>query len=245
MMMSLTPDDPEQPSTPAADCNSVPEHPSTPTADLDSCAENAFVTRPTRPRLTAYAPPPASSIAEGESSPPTLPLAKVRVLRPKSADGLADPNAPTADGPPDFARMFSTIAAVAPAGPQELTLPVGRKTTTTPNAPSAPIPRPRLLVLRGMKVDREYPIYEGPNLIGRHDDQPVDIDLNDQEPADRIWTSRHHAVLTYENGVLMIEDLHSLNGTFVNRHQLFPGQKRTLSANDVLQIGTIQLRVTI
>ena len=113
--------------------------PPTPDVNADSAAENAFHTRSTRPRLTAYAPPPSSTISDSENSPPTLPLAKVRVLRPKSAEDVADPNAPTLDPPPDIARMLSAIAAMSPAGPQELTLPVSRKTTTTPNAPSVPV----------------------------------------------------------------------------------------------------------
>ena len=54
----------------------------------------------------------------------------------------------------------------------------------------------------------------------------MDIDLDDQEAADRIWSSRQHAVITFENGTLTIEDLNSLNGTFVNRTRVHPGQVR-------------------
>ena len=89
-------------------------------------------------------------------------------------------------------------------------------------------PRPKLRVVRGLKVNVEYAIYEGQNLIGRHDDRPVDIDIEDQEPADRVWSSRQHAVITCENGKLVIEDLNSLNGTFVNRQRVHPGRKRSL-----------------
>ena len=105
--------------------------------------------------------------------------------------------------------------------------------------------KPRLLVLRGQKINIEYPIYSGDNFIGRADEKPVDIDLEDQEPPDRIWSSRQHALIHCEEGILVIEDLNSSNGTFINRTRLYPGQKRVLNVNDVIQIGTVQMKVLI
>jgi hypothetical protein len=112
----------------------------------------------------------------------------------------------------------------------------------TPTNP--PPPGFRLRVVRGLRVNLEYPLYEGKNMIGRGDDRPVDVDLRDQEPADRIWASRQHASLNLVGGVLTIEDLVSTNGTYVNRHRLPPGATRRLKEDDVLQVGTIQLKVT-
>jgi Ca-activated chloride channel family protein len=119
-----------------------------------------------------------------------------------------------------------------------------------PPAPDAPTPaatpqdpRPKLLVLRGEKINMQYPLYPGKNFVGRTDDKPVDVDLECQEPPDRIWSSRQHAVITYEGGVLTIEDLNSLNGTFVNRTRIHPGQVRILRMGDVVQIGTVQMKV--
>ncbi|MBV9125245.1 MAG: FHA domain-containing protein, partial [Planctomycetes bacterium] len=88
-------------------------------------------------------------------------------------------------------------------------------------------------------------IYEGLNFIGRADEKPMDIDLEDQEPPDRIWSSRQHALIHFEEGKLEIEDLNSSNGTFVNRAKIYPGQKRGLNPNDVIQIGTVQLKVRV
>ncbi len=102
-----------------------------------------------------------------------------------------------------------------------------------------------MIVLRGEKIDLKYPLYPGKNFLGRTDDKPVDVDLEDQEPPDRIWTSRQHAVIHYENGVLALEDLNSLNGTFVNRTRVHPGQMRTLQGNDIIQVGTVQLRLIL
>src|SRR4029078_3308563 len=97
--------------------------------------------------------------------------------------------------------------------------------------------------MRGEKRKAEYPIYEGPNSIGRADDKPVDIDLEDQEPPDRVWCSRQHAVLNFENNVLTLEDLNSSNGTYPHRTRVFPGQKLPLNPNDVIQIGNVQLKL--
>jgi hypothetical protein len=101
----------------------------------------------------------------------------------------------------------------------------------------------RLLVVRGAKPDTEYDIYEGRNILGRADQKPVDIDLQFQESPERIWSSRQHAVITCENGSLVIEDLNSSNGTYVNRNRVLPGQKQALKADDIIQIGEVQFKV--
>jgi pSer/pThr/pTyr-binding forkhead associated (FHA) protein len=98
-------------------------------------------------------------------------------------------------------------------------------------------------VLRGLKLNVEYPVYDGNNFVGRADEKPVDIDLDDQEPPDRVWSSRQHCLISLENGVLELEDLNSANGTFVNRTRVYPGQKRSLAVGDVIQVGTVQLKV--
>lgn len=111
-----------------------------------------------------------------------------------------------------------------------------------------PVPagaQPKLVVLRGLRINTEYPIFEGDNYIGRTDEKPVDIDLEDQEPPDRIWSSRQHALISFHDSLLEIEDLGSANGTFVNRSRVYPGQKRPLNVGDVVQIGTVQMKVKV
>ena len=117
--------------------------------------------------------------------------------------------------------------------------------SATPSDALSSAAKPRLVVLRGEKIDLQYPLYSGKNYLGRTDDKPVDIDLENQEPADRIWTSRQHALINFENGSLTIEDLNSLNGTFVNRARVHPGQLRTLQINDIIQVGTVQMRLIL
>lgn len=141
------------------------------------------------------------------------------------------------------ARILSNATIAATHANNRLLISPSRK--VGPHSPSRlPVgAEPKLCVLRGVHVNVEYPLYKGVNFMGRRDDEPIDIDLEHQEPADRIWTSRKHAVIYFQDGVLEIEDLNSLNGTFVNRNRVAPGHRQPLHVNDVIQVGTIQLRV--
>jgi hypothetical protein len=100
-----------------------------------------------------------------------------------------------------------------------------------------------LLVLRGQKIGVEYPLYDGQNFIGRADEKPVDIDLEAQEPVDRVWCSRQHACIDRAGDELYLEDLNSANGTYLNRNRVYPGQRQLLKINDTIQIGTVHLKV--
>jgi hypothetical protein len=170
-----------------------------------------------------------SAVAEAvpivEASPievvETIPLASEVMVEP-----VAAPLPPVAAAPPP--PPAPVVAAPAPAA---AALPAGSQ--------------PRLVVLRGLKRNVEYPIYEGHNFIGRADEKPVDIDLDDQEPPDRVWSSRQHALVAFEDGKLTVEDLNSANGTFVNRTRIYPGQKCDLAVGDVLQVGTVQMKLIV
>jgi hypothetical protein len=164
-----------------------------------------------------------------------------------------------ADNANPFEGAVAEPLAIPDANPPGVeTMPMAAVSAEAgPAAPPAPAPaggevpavklpegaQPKLVVQRGLKLNVEYPIYEGHNFIGRADEKPVDIDLDDQEPPDRVWSSRQHALITFENSELLLEDLNSANGTFVNRTRVYPGQKRPLAPNDVIQVGTVQLKV--
>ncbi|QEL13363.1 FHA domain-containing protein [Limnoglobus roseus] len=136
---------------------------------------------------------------------------------------------------------MATVAATAVAGDSDAYSVVTIDTTPAPLAPAPP----RLIVIRGEKVNAEYLILNGKNFMGRSADKPVDIDLTGQESSEQVWSSRQHAVIIFDRGMLLIEDLSSLNGTFVNRSRLHPGQQRMLQSNDVIQVGTVQFKVTM
>jgi pSer/pThr/pTyr-binding forkhead associated (FHA) protein len=66
--------------------------------------------------------------------------------------------------------------------------------------------------------------------VGRSPD--CDIFLDD------VTVSRRHAVISEQDGRFVIEDLGSLNGTFLNRHRI---EQSPLSDDDELQIGKYRL----
>jgi len=169
----------------------------------------------------AAEPLPAEPVALEAAPVEAAPVAPPPPPPPPVAAAPAAPPAPVAPPPP----------AAAPAAPAGAGLPPGAQ--------------PKLIVQRGQKPKSEYPLFEGPNFVGRADEKPVDVDLEDQEPPDRVWSSRQHACIHFEEGQLSIEDLNSSNGTFVNRARIYPGTKKPLNVNDVIQIGNVQLKVVV
>jgi hypothetical protein len=167
------------------------------------------------------------AVAETIAVPDSIPVASVVEVPPPAVVVEAHPLESQAPGNPPASPNLAATAAVEAAVP----LAEGIK--------------PKLIVTRGQRVNVEYPIYEGENYIGRADDKSVDIDVEDQEASDRVWSSRQHALILFQEGQLSIEDLNSTNGTFVNRLRVHPGQKRPLQINDVIQIGTVQMKVTV
>lgn len=175
------------------------------------------------------------------SQPVPAPLPAMSETEPEVA--LAQAVAIATAEPIEAAVAVADAPLIAEGQPAAVVTPAAETPPSAGSGAIAPGVTPKLVVLRGLKVNAEYPIYEGQNFIGRTDDKPVDIDLEDQEPPDRIWSSRQHACINFDNGRMEIEDLNSSNGTFVNRTRVYPGQKRLLSVNDVVQIGTVQMRV--
>src|SRR6201999_2359736 len=105
-------------------------------------------------------------------------------------------------------------AAAAPPPPAPVAPPPAPAAPPAAAAGLPPGAQPRLVVVRGQKVTFEFAVYEGHNYIGRADDKPVDIDLEDQEPPDRVWCSRQHCCISFEGNRLELEDLNSANGTY-------------------------------
>jgi hypothetical protein len=143
----------------------------------------------------------------------------------------------------ELAALRAHLAA-ANAQINELKAEIARKSANAGNADiQIAKAKARLVVIRGLRPNWEYPIAEGRNILGRADEQPVDIDLQPQEPEERVWSSRQHAAITRTAGAMVVEDLNSANGTYVNRKRVPPGEKRALAKDDIIQIGAVQLRV--
>ena len=104
-----------------------------------------------------------------------------------------------------------------------------------------------LVVTRGEKKDKRFSIEEGTNLIGRWDPDAgafPEIDLEEEDVDAKI--SRKHAVIVKRGDEITVEDLGSLNGTFVNRGQrLDKGIVHKLQAGDEVVIGKVFLKLGV
>jgi diguanylate cyclase (GGDEF)-like protein len=79
----------------------------------------------------------------------------------------------------------------------------------------------------------EFVIKQGKNTLGRKPDN--DIIISDES------ASRNHAEIYCIDNILVINDLHSRNGTFVNRERI--KGPCTLHPNDLIRIGQHEVRV--
>jgi hypothetical protein len=88
------------------------------------------------------------------------------------------------------------------------------------------------LVVRsgGGRTGEAFALGAGATEVGRSPD--CDIFLDD------VTVSRRHAVITESSGQFVIEDLGSLNGTFLNRRRI---ERAPLADDDELQIGKYRL----
>ncbi len=112
------------------------------------------------------------------------------------------------------------------------------------SAAEAPTVRAKLIIQRGGKVGKEFPIVGIEALIGRWDaDGGIfpDVDLDQDDPEAKV--SRRHARIQFLNNQYLIEDLGSTNGTFINRGpRLLPGIKQPLNNGDEIIVGKTFLK---
>src|SRR5215467_1785308 len=82
------------------------------------------------------------------------------------------------------------------------------------------------------KLVKEVPVGSRPVGIGRAPDNDL--------PVDNLAVSNHHARVFFEAGRLVVEDLDSLNGTFVNDLRV---ERATLHDGDSIWIGKHHIKV--
>lgn len=90
-----------------------------------------------------------------------------------------------------------------------------------------------LQVLKGRTQTTSLRLIEGVNSIGRHDDCLIRIRSSQ--------VSRRHCELFESDGRLIIRDLGSSNGTFVNGKRI--GSQQVLNPGDVITVGGVTLRI--
>ncbi|MBM4069513.1 MAG: FHA domain-containing protein [Planctomycetes bacterium] len=195
------------------------------------------------PMATPDPVPMAAVLEETVPMAQAVPAVAVEETPPMAEPVPAPVMAESATETPMAADMVQTPAEESPAPPAAP--PAAPAADASPPAKLPDGAQPKLVVVRGQKIGVEFPIYPDLNFIGRADEKPVDIDLEDQEPPDRVWCSRQHALITFEEGTITIEDLNSANGTYVNRTRVYPGQKRPLNVGDTVQIGNVQMKLKV
>ena len=99
-------------------------------------------------------------------------------------------------------------------------------------APSSPISGPVLAVVGGLDTGRRIPLRPGRTLIGRDDACDVAV-------ASPTVSSRHCVVEVESVGGVVVEDLGSKNGTWIDGEMV--RDRRGVSPGEIMQLGAVQL----
>jgi len=135
------------------------------------------------------------------------------------------------------------IKHAEPTAPGKLVEPLvaesAKPEPSQPPAPAVPGIKAKLVITQTGRVGQEYGITKDSVDIGRLDpDSGVwpDIDLTQDDPATQV--SRKHARIFFKDGKYFIEDLGSVNGTFINKGpRLAPGMPQELKSGDEIVMG--------
>jgi pSer/pThr/pTyr-binding forkhead associated (FHA) protein len=170
------------------------------------------------------------------------------VEAPKPSEAPTGEIKPQAQGPEHTATEATQTSA-----------PAAEPSTTTEPAPAAAAPaaavpsagaaalKAKFVLVRGGRKGQEFPLEEGNNLVGRWDPETgsfPEVDLEQDDPEAKI--SRKHALLRIESDKITVEDIGSLNGTYVNRSpRLQPGNPVELKNGDEIIIGKTFLKLVV
>lgn len=139
---------------------------------------------------------------------------------PGRLDGIASYVVDRSNGFP--LRLAPQAAPAAQAAPEPAPHPQGQ---------SGPA-EPTLLVSRDGKVIQQFQVGQGKYLVGRS--ALADICLEDD------IVSKHHALLMRVDDSVVLVDLKSTNGTYVNSRQVY---SRVLQQDDIVSLGNHRLKV--
>ena len=155
--------------------------------------------------------------------------------------------------PEPAAPSTAAEAAEAPAASEVKTGDLGAPAAAPAAAAPAAAPaaaaafKAKLSLLRGGRKGQEFPLDSGQNFIGRWDPETgsfPEVDLEQDDPEAKI--SRKHALIIIDGSKITIEDIGSLNGTYVNRgNRLIPGTPLEIKAGDEVIIGKTFLKLVV
>ena len=189
----------------------------------------------------------AASGSSAAAAPAAAPATETTPPEPtaESIDGKATPSL-AADAKPDGETPTTEVPkSDAPTGEIKPEA-VPESAPSTAAAAGAPF-KAKLSVVRGGRKGQEFPLEDGNNLVGRWDPETgsfPEVDLDADDPEAKI--SRKHALIRIDAGKITIEDIGSLNGTYVNRQpRLSPGSPAEIKSGDEVIIGKTFLKLVV
>jgi hypothetical protein len=198
-------------------------------------------------KLAASEAPAAAPAAAPEAVHEAGPVTMEAVPAPEIHEAAP---AAAANGAPASEAVVTppAPAASSEAKTGEISPPPAPPPVASAAAPGAsPHFKAKLSLLRGGRKGQEFPLDSGQNFIGRWDPETgsfPEVDLEQDDPEAKI--SRKHALIIIESGKITIEDIGSLNGTYVNRgNRLIPGTPLEIKAGDEVIIGKTFLKLVI
>jgi FHA domain-containing protein len=204
------------------------------------------------PAHSGDASPPAHTGAPAASEPAGV-TEVTAVETPPAATTETDVVAP-ASAPSGIPAQSDTSNehSAEVAEPPSAKAPTGEMKTEAVAPPSAlqataaPF-KAKLSIIRGGRRGQEFELESGNNLVGRWDPDTgafPEVDLDADDPEAKV--SRKHALIRIDGGKITIEDIGSLNGTYVNRQpRLQPGSPLDLKSGDEIIIGKTFLKLSI
>ena len=151
------------------------------------------------------------------------------------------------------ALLCKRCGAYFPTGGHLSTDPLNEEHAPAPRTFSRPdfdtVPFGSTLILHDQDNERDFvvPRKLSSALIGRNDRLAglmVDINLADEE-GKTYGISRRHARVRFVNDRYLVEDLESLNGSFLNERKLVPFIPEILRDGDILRLGSLTFRVVL
>ncbi len=145
----------------------------------------------------------------------------------------------TGNAPPRVISQPTPNEALLPSAP----LPVYQPEIS----PNPPVPTPHVLtsclVVQSTNTNLVFPQGITEIIVGREDAiSGVYPEIN-LEPfgAQEAGVSRRHLRMQYTGKDWIVEDLNTVNGTYLNRQRLAPGQSAALKDGDELRLGKLAL----
>ena len=162
--------------------------------------------------LSGVAPAPAYP---QPGVPPAAPVYTPPPAQP--VPGFQQPGVPPAPGFPPAAQPFPAAPAVGAPPPMPCRLMIGGQQITVPQKAEA--------------------------IVGRADlasGWNPDVDLTPFGGTPEAGVSRKHAKIVWQ-GAWMVEDMNSVNGTYLRGQRLVPSQRMPVSNGETIQVGKLQI----